>query len=93
MSDPAARPESREQAGLIDALTENLDAELRSAATYRYFAECEIDPHRMAILNRLAEAEERHAEKWRTRLAELGVEPKPKPVSVPRWYVCVQRPI
>lgn len=84
MSDSSTRPDKSGQATLIEALKENLSAELRSAATYRYFAECEPDQHRRTILNRLAEAEERHAEKWRTRLIELGVEPNPAPVSVPR---------
>jgi VIT1/CCC1 family predicted Fe2+/Mn2+ transporter/rubrerythrin len=71
-------------ARLVDALNENLNAEFRSAATYRFFADCEEDPHRKAILIRLAEAEDRHAEKWRTRLTELGEEPKIDPVKIPR---------
>ncbi len=71
---------------LVDALDQNLAAELQSAATYRYFAQCEQDPHRKAILERLAEAEEQHAARWRERLSELGVEPRVNQVSIP-WVV------
>ncbi len=84
MTERANSPDGTERAKLIDALTENLNAELRSAATYRFFAECEKDPHRKTILERLADAEDRHAERWRTRLSELGAEPQPEPVKIPR---------
>jgi VIT1/CCC1 family predicted Fe2+/Mn2+ transporter/rubrerythrin len=84
MREPTVHPDGDDRSELITALIENLRAELRSAATYRYFAECEKDVHRKAILGRLAEAEDRHAERWRKRLAELGVEPEPVPVTVPR---------
>lgn len=84
MSEPPTDPAGPDRAKLVGALTANLNAELRSAATYRYFADCEPDPHRKSILTRLAEAEDRHAEKWRNRLIELGVEPKIEPISIPR---------
>jgi VIT1/CCC1 family predicted Fe2+/Mn2+ transporter/rubrerythrin len=84
MREPAVHPHELDQSELIAALLENLRAELRSAATYRYFAECERDRHRKSILGRLADAEDRHAERWRARLAELGVDPEPEPVKVPR---------
>ncbi len=84
MSQRQTLPEGNEKDELIGVLIENLRAELRSAATYRYFAECEEDPHRKSVLGRLADAEDRHAERWRARLAELGVEPEPQPVRIPR---------
>ena len=84
MSDLHKSPDDAQRTKLVNALTENLAAERRSAATYRYFAECEPDPHRKQILNRLADAEDRHAEKWVTRLRELGVEPKEAPAVIPR---------
>ncbi|MGA7672225.1 MAG: VIT1/CCC1 transporter family protein [Nitrolancea sp.] len=84
MSDPRAYADDAHRTKLINALTENLSAERRSATTYRYFAEVEPDPHRKQILSRLADAEERHAEKWRARLIELGVEPSEEPVTIPR---------
>ena len=84
MSDPTNTSSDAHRTKLINALVENLNAERRSAATYRFFADCETDPHRKQILGRLADAEERHADKWRVRLRELGAEPREDPVSIPR---------
>ncbi len=84
MSNPTENAGDDRQAKLISALTENLNAERRSAATYRFFADCEPDPHRKQILGRLADAEDRHAEKWRERLRELGVKPPEEPITIPR---------
>jgi len=66
------RNESR---ALIDALQQNWLAEVQGAHTYRALAEQERDPGRKEILIEMAEAEERHAEKWAGRLRELGAEP------------------
>ena len=49
--------------------------EVRSAKNYRVLADQEKNPEKKAILIRMAEAEDRHAERWAKRLAELGVEP------------------
>ncbi len=84
MSERATDRDTHEQAELLDTLVENLRAEITSAATYRYFAECENDLRRKSVLERLADAEDRNADRWRTRLAELGVEPEPQPVKIPR---------
>ena len=48
--------------------------EMLSAANYRALAEQEKNPERKSIFIRMAEAEDRHAERWSARLKELGVE-------------------
>ncbi|MBX6341919.1 MAG: VIT1/CCC1 transporter family protein, partial [Thermomicrobiaceae bacterium] len=68
---------------LIQALTDNWKAEQQSAATYRLLAGRETDPRRRELLQRLAEAEERHAARWAARLRELGAEPPSGAVPVP----------
>jgi len=50
------------------------DEEL-SARNYRALAERERNPERRAILEKMAEAEERHAENWVKKLRELGEAP------------------
>lgn len=84
MSEPTNSADGIQRTKLIKALNENLNAEFTSAATYRFFADCESDPNRKSVLVRLAEAEERHAERWRTRLIALGAEPNPESPKVPR---------
>lgn len=64
--------ENRNDPKLIKMLLNNWRAEMEGAATYRALAEAEADTHRQAVLHRLAEAEERHAERWARRLEELG---------------------
>ncbi|MDI6766206.1 MAG: ferritin family protein [Bacteroidota bacterium] len=49
--------------------------EILSALNYRALAEHEKNPDKKAILIRIAEAEERHAETWAKRLRDLGEEP------------------
>ena len=56
--------------GLIQAWRD----EMLSASNYRALAEREISPPKKAILIRMAEAEERHAETWAKRLKELDIE-------------------
>jgi VIT1/CCC1 family predicted Fe2+/Mn2+ transporter/bacterioferritin (cytochrome b1) len=46
--------------------------EMEGAATYRILAQREKDGRRRDILNKLAEAEVGHAEKWAGRIRELG---------------------
>jgi VIT1/CCC1 family predicted Fe2+/Mn2+ transporter/rubrerythrin len=48
--------------------------EMLSARNYRALAEHEQHPEKKAILIRMAEAEDRHADRWAVRLRELGVE-------------------
>jgi VIT1/CCC1 family predicted Fe2+/Mn2+ transporter/rubrerythrin len=47
--------------------------EMLSAQNYRALAEQDKNPERRSIFLRLAEAEDRHAERWATRLKDLGV--------------------
>ena len=48
--------------------------EMLSARNYRVLAEREQHPEKKAILIRMAEAEDRHADRWAVRLRELGIE-------------------
>lgn len=66
---------SRDQ--LVAALQQNWRREREGARTYRDLAAHEHDSSKRAILERLAQAEERHAEKWERKLAELGAAPPP----------------
>jgi len=58
-------------AGLLKAWRD----EKLSAGNYRALAEKEQHPERRKILVRLAEAEDRHADRWEQRLRELGSDP------------------
>lgn len=60
---------------LIAALKQNWQREIEGVRTYRSLAERERDTARRNVLLKLAEAEERHAQKWERKLAELGAEP------------------
>lgn len=68
------KPESNHEAA-IEALQRNWLAERESARVYRELAGGERDERRRNILTRMAEAEERHAERWEKKLAELGAAP------------------
>jgi rubrerythrin len=57
---------------LIAGLQAAWTREIAGAKTYRALAERAPSQEQREILNRLAEAEERHAETWATRLGELG---------------------
>ncbi len=59
----------------ILGLTQAWRDEMRSAKNYHSLAEREKNAEKRAILTRMAEAEERHAERWAKRLRELGAEP------------------
>lgn len=68
---------------LIAALTRNWRVEMEGAATYRYLAQRQTDPRKRTILLRLAEGEERHAERWAARLAELDASvPAEQPAGI-----------
>src|SRR5213596_4290167 len=67
-SDQKARPET------IEIVQRNWQAEVETAQTYRDLAERESDKKRQGILLRMAEAEERHAQRWEAKLKELGAE-------------------
>jgi VIT1/CCC1 family predicted Fe2+/Mn2+ transporter/rubrerythrin len=57
---------------LIAALNQNWQREVEGMRTYRDLAAREKDAGRRNVLIKLAEAEERHAQKWARKLAELG---------------------
>lgn len=61
---------------LVHVLQQNWRAEKESARIYRQLAARESDPVRRDIFARLADAEERHAERWAERLRAMG-EPLP----------------
>jgi VIT1/CCC1 family predicted Fe2+/Mn2+ transporter/demethoxyubiquinone hydroxylase (CLK1/Coq7/Cat5 family) len=60
---------------LIDGLKAAWKREIAGAKTYRDLARNAHTTEQRDVLNRLADAEERHAAKWETRLRELGSEP------------------
>ena len=64
-----------EQAKLIAGLKQAWRDEMASARNYRALAERETNPDKRAILQRLAEAEDKHAANWSAQLRELGAEP------------------
>jgi VIT1/CCC1 family predicted Fe2+/Mn2+ transporter len=64
----AADPES------IRRFQANLDDEIDGIAIYRLLAEAEPDEERRSIFEQLAAVEERHANIWRDKLREAGVE-------------------
>ncbi len=59
----------------IKNLTQAWRDEVLSARNYRAMAERERKPERRAILEKMAEAEERHADNWAKKLRELGESP------------------
>jgi predicted membrane protein (TIGR00267 family) len=61
----------------VEVVKRNWRAEVETAQVYRDLAARETDEKRKGILNRMAEAEERHAQRWAQKLADLG-EPIPK---------------
>ncbi|MEX0801488.1 MAG: VIT1/CCC1 transporter family protein [Dehalococcoidia bacterium] len=54
----------------------NLDDEIDGIAVYRLLAEAERDDERRSIFEELAAVEERHADIWRGKLREAGVDPR-----------------
>ena len=72
-------------AAIKKRLLENWQEEIQAAAIYGRLAEREAEPNRKRVLTELASTEQRHAEKWARRLAELGATvPDPKTVRLPR---------
>jgi predicted membrane protein (TIGR00267 family) len=64
-----------EDAKAVSALQANWRAERETALVYRDLAAHEADEKRRGILLRMAEAEERHAVRWESKLQELGAAP------------------
>jgi len=69
----AAEQKDRQQT--IEVARRNWQAEVETAQTYRDLAARESDEKRKSVLLRMAEAEERHAQRWKKKLTELGAEP------------------
>src|SRR6478736_2113962 len=67
--------EQKDHQQTIDAARRNWQAEVETALVYRDLAEREPDEKRKGILLRMAEAEERHAQRWEEKLRDLGAEP------------------
>jgi rubrerythrin len=65
MNTPATRK-------IVNALSENWQAERRRFHTYQAFSERDADPIRKRVLRKLADAEARHAALWANRIRELG---------------------
>src|SRR5436309_6301624 len=67
--------DSKDRQETIAVVTRNWQAEVETAQTYRDLAERERDERRKGVLLRMAEAEERHAQRWEKKLRDLGAEP------------------
>jgi VIT1/CCC1 family predicted Fe2+/Mn2+ transporter/rubrerythrin len=61
---------------LVAALRQNWQREMEGVRTYSDLAQRERDPARRKVLQKMADAERNHAQKWERKLAELG-EPPP----------------
>ena len=70
---PASKKDGREET--VEVVRRNWRAEVETALTYRDLAEREPNEKRKAILLRMAEAEERHAQRWEKKLKDMGAEP------------------
>ncbi len=70
---PSGDPRGRQQT--IGVVERNWRAEVETAQVYRDLAERERDEKRKSVLLRMAEAEERHAQRWEQKLRDLGAEP------------------
>ncbi|RCK77523.1 MAG: putative membrane protein [Ignavibacteriae bacterium] len=67
---------------LIKVLQKIYKREINGAILYRQLATLEKSENRKKILINLAEAEEKHAEKWKTRILELDGEIPEKTINV-----------
>src|SRR6202045_4328780 len=56
----------------VEVVKRNWRAEVETAEVYRDLAEREADEKRKGILLRMAEAEERHAQRWEKKLRDMG---------------------
>src|SRR6202171_3333677 len=56
----------------VEVVKRNWRAEVETAQVYRDLAAREADEKRKGILLRMAEAEERHAQRWEKKLRDMG---------------------
>src|SRR5215813_3339865 len=64
--------DAKDRRQTIQVVKRNWQAEVETAQTYRDLAEREHDEKRKGVLVRMAEAEERHAQRWEKKLRDLG---------------------
>src|SRR6202161_4955811 len=69
-----AQTSSQKEQKILEALSENWQAEMRRLHTYKTFAERDDDSVRKKTLRHMAEAEAQHAAMWAKRIRELGAE-------------------
>jgi vacuolar iron transporter family protein len=74
-SDGSQPRQSSRAAETIEVVKRNWRAEVETAQVYRDLAAREADEKRKAILLRMAEAEERHAQRWEQKLRDMGQPP------------------
>jgi VIT1/CCC1 family predicted Fe2+/Mn2+ transporter/rubrerythrin len=72
----------------IEVVLKNWQAEVETARVYRDLAERESREKRKAILIRMAEAEERHAQRWEQKLRDMG---QPTPTLPDTFWTRLQR--
>jgi vacuolar iron transporter family protein len=72
----------------IEVVRKNWRAEVETARVYRDLAEREGDEKRKAILIRMAEAEERHAQRWEQKLRDMD---QPIPTLADTFWMRLQR--
>ena len=82
MSPEATPPEEETPEKAIKRYRENFATEIDGIAVYRMLAELEESPARRKLFEELAEVEEHHADVWRQKLRDAGVEPKERGPSV-----------
>jgi VIT1/CCC1 family predicted Fe2+/Mn2+ transporter/rubrerythrin len=68
----------------IEVVRRNWRAEVETAQVYRELAAREPDEKRKGILVRMAEAEERHAQRWAKKLVDLGAPTPTLPDTIGR---------
>src|SRR5438105_13079682 len=77
---------SQDRHQTVEVVKRNWRAEVETAQVYRELATRELDEKRKGILNRMAEAEERHAARWAKKLADLGEPIATTPDSLGRRF-------
>ncbi len=82
MSPEATPPEEETPEKAIKRYRENFATEIDGIAVYRMLAELEEAPARRKIFEELAEVEEHHADVWRQKLRDAGVEPEERGPSI-----------
>ena len=82
MPPEATPPEEETPREAIKRYRENFATEIDGIAVYRMLAELEKVPSRRKIFEELAEVEVHHADVWREKLREAGVDPKERGPSI-----------